>query len=94
MLDAYRFGIALALATGVLPDEISSQTVFAVSTVDPDQLIKHAIQAVLGEQVAGISTYRMAERLADWGVQEIYAQSERGEIDVVGILDKMSRLSA
>lgn len=89
MSDAYRFGIGLALAMGVMPPEISSQTVFSVATIDPDQLIKATIQALLDEQVRDRSIYRMAERLADWGINELYAQSERGEIDVVSIFDQL-----
>ncbi|MBK8015247.1 MAG: hypothetical protein IPK20_00170 [Betaproteobacteria bacterium] len=92
MLDAYRFGIAYALAMGVVPDEVSSQTVFSVASVDPDQTIKHAIQAILGDQVQ-CPVYRMAERLANWGVQEIYEEAAKGSIDMVSILDKMKAKS-
>jgi len=88
MLDAYRFGIAYALAVGVMPEEVSSQTVFSVATVDPDQTIKHAIQAILGEQLQ-CPVYRMAERLANWGIQEIYEEASKGSIDIVALLDNM-----
>jgi hypothetical protein len=41
MVDAYRFGIGLALAQGMIdPPEISSTTtVFSVATIDPDQTL-------------------------------------------------------
>lgn len=87
MLDAYRFGIGLALAEGVLPPEISSKTVFSVATVDPNQTMKTAIGTIMGDSVGDVPLYRMAERLADWGVRELYKQAERGEIDVVAIFD-------
>jgi hypothetical protein len=87
MADAYRFAIGLALAQGVMPPEISSRTVFSVATIDPNQEIKNAIQAVLGSQLEG-PVYKMAERLADWGINELAAAAERGEIDVVALFDQ------
>lgn len=89
MADAYRFGIGLALAQGCNPPEISSQTVFSVATIDPDQSIRNAIQTILGEEAKEISIYKFAERLADWGIQELSAQSEKGEIDFVKIFDQL-----
>jgi hypothetical protein len=93
MADAYRFGIGLALAQGVNPPEISSNTVFSVATIDPDQSLKQAIQTVMANRLEGVPVYRMAERLADWGIQELSAQAERGEIDVVAIFDQLTALS-
>ena len=89
MADAYRFAIGLALAQGIIPPEISSQTVFSVATIDPDQSIKNAIQAILSDKVESVPIYKMAERLADWGIQEIAAQADRGEIDFVAIFDQL-----
>ncbi len=90
MSDAYRFGIALALAQGATPPELSTRTtVFSVATIDPDQTIRNAIQTILGESVHNQSIYKMAERLADWGVQELAAQAERGEIDFVTLFDQV-----
>lgn len=93
MADAYRFAIGLALAQGITPPEISSQTVFSVSTIDPDQSIKNAIKTILHDQVESIPIYKMAERLADWGIQELATQADRGEIDVVAILDQLQTAS-
>jgi hypothetical protein len=88
MADAYRFGVGLALAQGVVPPEISSRTVFSVATIDPNQELKNAIQAVLGSRLEG-SVYKMAERLADWGINELAAAAERGEVDVVRLFDQV-----
>lgn len=93
MADAYRFAIGLALAQGISPPEIISQTVFSVATIDPDQSIKNAIQAILSEKVERIPIYKMAERLADWGIQELAAQADRGEIDIVAIFDQLKAAS-
>ena len=93
MVDAYRFGIALALAQGVVPPEITATTVFGVATVDPDQTLKNAIQTILGDKVEGIAVYKMAERLADWGVNELADQATMGEIDFVTIFDQLQAAS-
>jgi hypothetical protein len=93
MADAYRFAIGLALAQGVTPPEISTQTVFSVATIDPDQSIKIAIQTIFGEMLGDTPVYKIAERLADWGIQELSTQADRGEIDVVTIFDQLKRAS-
>ena len=94
MADAYRFAIGLALAQGITPPELLSQTtVFGVSTIDPDQSIKNAIQTILSDKVVNVPIYKMAERLADWGIQELAAQADRGEIDFVAIFDQLNALS-
>lgn len=89
MADAYRFGIGLALAQGIIPPEISSQTVFSVATIDPDQTLRNAIQAILSDHVRDKSIYKMAERLADWGIQELSIQADRGEIDIASLFDQL-----
>lgn len=94
MADAYRFAIGLALAQGCVPPEISSQTVFSVATIDPDQSIRNAIQTILGESASGISIYKYAEKLADWGIRELSMQAERGEIDFVAIFDELTKMDS
>ena len=93
MLDAYRFGIGLALAEGIIPHEISSKTVFSVASVDPNQRMKSAIQTIMGDNVKDVPVYRMAERLADWGVRELFKHAQNGEIDVVAIFDSLEHSS-
>jgi hypothetical protein len=93
MADAYRFAIGLALAQGVTPPEISSsRTVFSVATIDPNQELRNAIKSVLGTHLEG-SVYKMAERLADWGINELAAAAEKGEIDVVSLFDQVDNAS-
>lgn len=86
MADGYRIGIALALAHGAIPGEVPTpkKTVFSVATIDPDQEIAAAIRA-LG-QLDGGSVYRLAERLAEWGVGELASRFETGRIDVSGLI--------
>lgn len=94
MADAYRFAIGLALAQGVEPPEISSRTVYSVATIDPDQSIKNAIQTIMGDRVEGVAIYKMAERLADWGLQVLSREADRGEIDFVSLFDQLRGTSA
>ena len=86
MADAYRFGIALALAHGVIPDEPPPPrtTIFSVATIDPDREIGNAIRALMDTQ--DMAVYRWAERLAEWGVTELARQAEGGDIDFGAIL--------
>ena len=91
MADAYRFGIGLALAQGMgNPPEISNTTtVFSVATIDPDQALRRGIEAIVGDALTGKSVYRFAERLADWGVQELAREADTGEIKVVALFDQL-----
>ena len=93
MADAYRFGVALALAHGIQPDEISGtkQTVFSVATIDPDREIATAVRTILGDDES--SLYKRVERLAEWGVKELARQAEDGEIDFACLLNEATRLA-
>jgi hypothetical protein len=88
MADAYRFGIALALAHGVIPEEIAGQrtTIFNVGTLDPDKQIYTTIRSLW--KTGDTPVYRWAERLAEWGVREMTAMSDKGELDIGTILAK------
>jgi hypothetical protein len=94
MADAYRFAIGLALAQGIVPPPITSRTVYGVGSIDPDQSIKTMIQALMAEHLKDVPVYVMAERLADWGINELHAQAAHGEIDVVDIFDQLKAKGA
>lgn len=86
-LDAYRFAVALAIAQGVNPPEINKRITFLnVGSLDPDQSLKRAIEALMPEVLQQTSVYRLIERLADWGVNELHAQAKAGEVDFVELL--------
>ena len=95
LLDRYRFAIGLALAQRVEPPDVQKRTtIFNVGTVDPDQSLKRAIEALMGSHVRDASIYKMAERLAEWGVNELASQAEAGSIDFVGLLDQAGEKEA
>lgn len=95
MADAYRFGVALALAYGVLPDEPipPKTTIFSVATIDPDREIALAVRTILGDEIDGTPVYRMVERLAEWGVRELSRKADEGEIDFAGLLAEADELA-
>ena len=87
MADGYRLGIGLALAQGIEPEDVPQRrTVFSVATIDPDQEIAAAIRALI--DLNGGSVYRMAERLADWGVLELAKRFDGSPINVGSLVPK------
>jgi hypothetical protein len=90
-IDGYRFAVSLALAQGVVPPDITKRTTFLnVGSLDPDQTLRRAVEALLNDQMEGTTPYRLVERLADWGVTELFRQAEQGDIDFGGILDQLA----
>jgi hypothetical protein len=71
MRHAYRAGVAYALAVGANPDRLEGarQTIYSISTIDPDGMLKLAIESLRG--TSSESPYRVMERLADWGIVEL-----------------------
>lgn len=94
MADAYRFAIALALAYGVTPNTVSgSRTIFNVGTLDPDKNLYAAVRALRLDTDEPV--YRTAEKLAEWGVEEIFKMAEGGEITYTKLFKEvMQRPSA
>ncbi len=86
MRDAYRVGIALALAYGIQPPEIIPPKVnrYNISQIDEDKSIETAISLLMDTE--GSPPYRWAERLAEWGVEKLSQESEKGQIDFLKLL--------
>ncbi len=86
-IDGYRFGVSLALARGAIGgDLVDRKNLFNVGSLDPDQLIKTAVEALHADLLKENTVYRLVERLADWGVNELHAQAVTGNIDFDRIL--------
>ena len=93
-LDGYRFAISFAVASGIVPSEIGKRkTLFNVGSLDSGQLIRSAIEALYEDELATISVYRIAERLADWGVRELYEQAAQGQLDFAALLKSVEDAS-
>ena len=86
MADAYRFAISLALAAGAKPTELSGSraNIFGVATIDPEREIYTAIKSLV--DTGDVPVYRWAERLADWGIVEIFSRAENGKLDISSII--------
>lgn len=95
LLDGYRFAIGLALAQRINPPEFQNRTtIFNVGTVDPDQSLKQSIEALMSERDQETPIYKMAERLAEWGVNELASQAQAGSIDFIKLLEQASQKDA
>lgn len=92
MADAYRFAIALALAHGAIAESATRGTIFNVGSLDPDRSIYQAIAALSLEK--GEPIYRLAERLAEWGVSEMWRQMEQGTLSTATLLREAAALNA
>ena len=93
MRDAYRVGIALAIAYGVNPPEIIPPKVqrYNISQIDEDKSIETAINLLM--DTANVPPYRWAERLAEWGVEKLSQESEMGQIDFFKLLAKAQEMA-
>jgi Arc/MetJ-type ribon-helix-helix transcriptional regulator len=92
MADAYRFAIALGLAHGSMAGPATRETIFNVGTLDLDRSIHHAISALMTHETEAI--YKLAERLAEWGVDEMCQQMERGELSLARLLKEAEEVGA
>jgi len=91
-IDGYRFAVSLALAHGVIPPEISKRITFLnVGSLDPDQTMRKAVEALMPELLVETTVYRLVERLAEWGVNELHAQAQCGDIDFTAIFEESAR---
>jgi hypothetical protein len=93
MVDGYRFAIALALAHGGIGDATGAgkrETMFNLGTLDPDQTLYVAISAL--RDTTDEPVYRTAERLAEWGIEELHKRSERGRLSLSELLDEVEAL--
>lgn len=83
MRDGYRFAVALALAreADIPRPQGARKNIFSTSTLDPDQLLKLAIDTL--RPSFDEPAYRIAERLADWGISEMnrHLYEEYGSIE-------------
>ena len=90
-LDVYRFAIGLALAKKINPPEIydATSTHYNIGSLDPDQAIKQSIEILMRDQLVNIDTYEMAERLAEWGINELASQAKNRRINFVDLFNKI-----
>ncbi len=79
MRDAYRFGIALAIARSrIAPPGLRYRTVLNIGSLDKDGSIRNIVTELYPE--AANTPYSVAERLAEAGVSEIGRLHESGQL--------------
>lgn len=93
MQDGYKFAVGLAIASdGMSPPLKSTVTMFGSGDLDPDRSMYEAVKTLkIGSNDEAI--YKTIERLAEWGVVELYSQSEYGDIDFAAIMTKVKNAS-
>src|SRR5688572_17690702 len=71
LMDGYRLAVGLALSHGVeAPPLANRNTIFNVGSLDPERLLHDAVAALRSASEEPV--YRTMERLAEWGVEEMY----------------------
>jgi hypothetical protein len=94
-MDGYRFAVALAIAQGAIPPDIEKRkTLYNVGSLDPDQTLRRAIEALIPEQLENTTAYRLIERLAEWGIMELHLEDKDGGIDFIKLLDNAASKDA
>jgi hypothetical protein len=91
MADAYRFAIALALAHGITGGSTASRgTIFNVGTLDPDRSLYFAVKTLVEPRDEPV--YKVAEKLAEWGVEELYRTAQSGHLSFAKLLEESESL--
>ena len=86
-LDGYRFAIALAISAGGISNTLTnSRTIYAVGSLDPEKVIYNTAKVLLGDLYPDQPIYKIVERLAEWGIQEMYASRVDGYLDLDALL--------
>jgi len=81
MRDAYKFAVALALAHGGIASELrSTVTIFNKGTLDRDGALLQAVSALRDKDLQGEPVYKTVERLAEWGVEEVFRRAMQGTL--------------
>lgn len=86
MIDGYRFAVGFGVARGEPVDVLDSRTFVNVGTLDPDQTLRNAVDVILGEHYPDDPIYKLIERLAEWGFQEMRSSEQNGEINYLDLL--------
>ena len=90
-IDGYLFGVSLAIAQGAVPGELVKRVnLYNIGSLDAEQLLRRSVEALMPAALENTTVYRLIERLADWGVTELYSQAKAGEIDFVGLMEQAS----
>jgi hypothetical protein len=90
-LDGYRFAVSYAIAKDAEPPAVQGvESMYKVGQVDLGGNLVHTIEALMPEHpLTYTQPYRLVERLAHWGIIEIY-QKWRAKSFNFATLDEIS----
>jgi hypothetical protein len=87
MTDAYRFAIALGIAHEMKSSGSGARsTILNVGTLDPDKALYNAIKALSHPREDAV--YSIAEQYAEWGVQEMTREADKGSLSLAALLQE------
>lgn len=88
MMDAYKFAVSYALASNAISDPLSKTgTIFNVGSIDRDRLLYDAVKALRPNSDEPV--YKTIERLAEWGINELAADADSGDINFGAIFERI-----
>ncbi len=93
MQDAYKFAVGLALASGGIANPLkNTTTVYGTGDLDQDRSLYEAVKALRDNMTSeNEAVYKTVERLAEWGINELSAMAESGNIDFSSLMTKVSK---
>jgi hypothetical protein len=82
-LDGYRFAVSYAIAKEAEPPAVQGvESMYNVGQVDLGGNLVHAIEALMpNHPLTYTQPYRIVERLAHWGINEIYQKCRAGSFN-------------
>ena len=92
MQDAFKFAVGLALSCHAIEESISNTgTIYGTGDIDQNNDLYETVKALRSDDIDE-PVYKTVERLAEWGIKELYAESQSGEIDFSTPLSKVEEL--
>jgi hypothetical protein len=93
MQDGYKFAVGLALFNNAIePNMGTSATMYGTGDLDQGQDIYETVKALRVDCDEPI--YKTVERLAEWGVKEMYEQAQNGDLDFSKLLISAEKAAA
>lgn len=93
MQDGYKFAVALALFNNAIETKIGTTgTMYGASDLDQNNELYEVVKALRVD--CDEPVYKTIERLAEWGVKELYEQAQNGEIDFSKLLVSAEKAAA
>lgn len=91
MQDGYKFAVGLALSCNAIEKNMTnSGTMYGTGDLDQNNDIYETVKA-LRPADCDEPIYKTVERLAEWGVKELYEKAQNDEIDFSKLLSSVEK---